>query len=110
MNNKMPASILHRTKQPYRAPVSNMFINEDAPDYIKFILSDQYILHTGIFNKNSITRFLGKLRNASSFTELESMFLTAVVSTQILYYQYIEKNSFGYNRENLIKLKIIEDF
>lgn len=110
MSNKIPASILKRTKQPYRAPVSNMFINEEAPDYFKFLLSDHYIKHTGIFNQNSVSRFLGKLKNASLLTELEGMFLTAVVSTQILYNQFIDKNSFGLSHGSLRKLQVIEDF
>jgi len=110
MNNKIPASVLKRTKQPYRAPVSNMLINEEAPEYIKFILSDHYIKHAGIFDQNSISRFFSKLIYTSSLTELESMFVTAVVSTQILHNQYIEKNSFGLSQRSLNNLQIIEDF
>jgi len=109
MENKLPSSILRRTKQPYRAPVSEMFIKEGVPDYFKFVLSDQYIKHTGIFNQNSVSRFLVKLKNAASFTEVESMLLIAMISTQILYNQYIDQNSFDSNIRGLNNLQIIED-
>lgn len=110
MYNKIPSDILKRTKQPYRAPVSNMFINDEAPEYIKYMISDSYIKHTGIFNHNSVFRFLEKLKKASSFSEVESMFLTAVVSTLILYDRYIESNSSGISSGRLNKLQVKEDF
>jgi asparagine synthase (glutamine-hydrolysing) len=110
MNKRLPETILKRYKQPYRAPVSKLFISEDATEYYKYVLSDNYLRHTGIFNPDSISKFLKKVRTATVLTELESMFLTAVVSTQVLFDQYIDKNSFNTANYKMNDFHIIEDF
>jgi asparagine synthase (glutamine-hydrolysing) len=109
MNNKLPVSVLKRPKQPYRAPVSQLFINEEAPEYIKYLLSDHYIKQTGIFNNNIVSRFIEKLKGTSAMNEMESMFLPAIVSTQILYNQFIEKEQSYTVRRKQGKFHVIDE-
>ena len=42
MKNRIPESIIKRPKQPYRAPISSVFLSKDAPEYVKLMLSDTY--------------------------------------------------------------------
>ena len=45
----LPPRITHRRKQPYRAPISDVFFH-NLPSYVDHMLSDQYLKKTGLFD------------------------------------------------------------
>jgi asparagine synthase (glutamine-hydrolysing) len=110
MKGRIPESIIKRPKQPYRAPISSVFLSKDAPEYVKYMLSDTYTKKTGIFDYNSISSMLSKIEKTGIASEVDNMALTSVISTHLLHYQFIENHNEEFKNGNLKNLKIIEDF
>jgi asparagine synthase (glutamine-hydrolysing) len=90
MKGRLPEEILHRPKQAYRAPILSSFLGEDAPNYVREVLSPESLINSGIFNADSVTKLLVKMNSGKSYSEMDNMALTAVISTQLLYKQFIE--------------------
>jgi asparagine synthase (glutamine-hydrolysing) len=109
MNGKIPDSIIKRPKQPYRAPISSVFLGKNAPEYVKEMLSDAYTKRVGIFDSDSITGMVNKIEKTGVASEVENMALTAILSTHLLHHQFIEKNNTEFEREELKNLKIIDE-
>jgi asparagine synthase (glutamine-hydrolysing) len=106
MQNRIPDSILKRPKQPYRAPIKNAFM-QNRPEYLKEILSPEYFSKAGIFDYNSVSTVLQKIEKTGSSTEVDDMILVAVISTHLLYKQFIEDFRENLNGRKLINLKTI---
>ena len=109
MKNRIPESIIKRPKQPYRAPISSVFLSKDAPEYVKHMLSDTYTKRAGIFDYDSISAMLSKIQKSGTASEMDNMALTAIISTHLLYYQFIENNNVEYQRGELKNLRIIDE-
>ncbi len=110
MQGRLPDSILKRSKQAYRAPIQSAFLSKNAPDYVKQLLSPAYIKKAGVFNPDSISVFLSKLEKTGNSSEVENMILTAIISTHLLYHQFIDKQNKKLSSGKLNNLKIIKDF
>lgn len=105
MKGKLPAEILKRPKQAYRAPIHSSFLGKDAPEYIKEVLSEESVKNVGIFNFETVEKLLIKMNSGKSYSEIDNMALTGIISTQILYDKFIKK--FSYLSENeLINFQI----
>ena len=110
MKGRLPQSILNRSKQAYRAPIKSAFISEDLPEYLKQMLSEDKIKSFGIFNLNHVKLLLTKMHSKKQVSEIDNMALTGILSTQILYDLYINKNIDELSEENLVVLdKVIFD-
>lgn len=109
IDGRIPESIIKRPKQPYRAPISSVFMSKDAPEYVKEMLSGTYTGKAGIFNPDSVASLTEKIEKTGIASEVDNMALTAVISTHLLYHQFIENNNSEYEREELRNLKIVED-
>jgi len=109
MKNRIPESILKRPKQPYRAPISSVFLAKNAPEYVKHMISDTYTKKAGIFDHDSIASMLSRIEKTGIASEVDNMTLTAIISTHLLYYQFIENKNEEFTRGPLKNLKIIED-
>lgn len=109
MQNKIPESIIRRSKQAYRAPVKSAFFLKKSPLYVKEMLTPEYFAKAGIFSYNSISMLLHKIEKTGDSSEVEDMVLASVISTHILYNQFIERNSGIYPPERLNNLRIIND-
>jgi len=110
MKGRLPQSILNRSKQAYRAPIKSTFISEDLPEYLKQMLSEDKIKSFGIFNLNHVKLLLTKMHSKKQVSEIDNMALTGILSTQILYDLYINKNIDELSEENLVVLdKVIFD-
>ena len=48
LQDKIPSSILNRSKQAYRAPIFSVFFSEQIPTYLKYMLSEEYLLKVGV--------------------------------------------------------------
>jgi asparagine synthase (glutamine-hydrolysing) len=91
MRNELPPEILKRVKQPYMAPDSNSFFQQDSPDYIKEMLSPESIARVGIFKPEFVGKLVekcGKLSHAHlSFKD--NMSFIGILSTQLLVDRYL---------------------
>ncbi len=90
MKGKLPEEIINRPKQPYRAPVLNSFLGKQSPEYINEILSPEFLKESNIFNPDSVVRLLLKMNSGKAYSEIDNMALTAIISTQLLYYMFIK--------------------
>ena len=109
LKDRIPESIIKRPKQPYRAPISSVFLSKERPEYVRFMLSDTYTKRAGIFNFKSISDLLNKIEKTGTSSEVDNMVLTAIISTHLLHHQFIENQNEEYQNGELKNLKIIED-
>lgn len=109
MHKRIPDSILKRSKQAYRAPVKSAFFLNNTPEYLKEILSPEYFTKAGIFDYNSVSVLLQKIWKTGNSSEVEDMVLASVISTHILFKQFIERNQEFANTAKLNNLKLIEE-
>ena len=91
----LPERILHRGKQPYRAPIRELFSSEVEGDYLDELLSEDKLKKSGYFNPAKVRHLLAKIRRSDqdSTSEFSSMALVGVLSTQILHRQFVEGDS-----------------
>ena len=109
LKGKIPESIIKRPKQPYRAPISSAFLSKDAPEYLKYMLSDTYTRRAGVFDYDSVSTLLAKIEKTGVASEVDNMAITAVISTHLLHHQFIENNNEEFRGGELRNLKIVED-
>jgi asparagine synthase (glutamine-hydrolysing) len=109
MQNKIPESIIRRSKQAYRAPVKSVFFLNKPPEYVKEMLAPEYFRKAGIFDYNSISNLLQKIEKTGNSSEVEDMVLASVISTHLLYNQFIERNYENFQTGKLNNLKLIDE-
>jgi len=84
----IPSSILHRHKQPYRAPDGKSFFHSPN-SYVDDVLSPERIRHGGIFDAASVSALVAKFRSGRASSVKDNMALVGVLSTQLLIEQFI---------------------
>jgi asparagine synthase (glutamine-hydrolysing) len=109
MKNRIPESIIKRPKQPYRAPIKSVFLSENPPAWVSEMLSDSYTKKAGIFDYDSVSSVLSRIQKTDSASEVDNMILTAVISTHLLFYQFIENNNSNFESEDLRNLMIVNE-
>ena len=110
LKDKIPESILNRPKQAYRAPIKSAFLSKDSPEYVKYMLSDVFIKKAGVFDFDSVTSLISRIEKTGISSEVDNMVLTAVISTHLLYHQFIDCKNDEFQNGDLARLKLIEDF
>ncbi len=98
MKGKLPQEILNRPKQAYRAPILTSFLGEEAPEFVKDILSKESLIESNIFNPDTVSKLILKMKSGKAYSEIDNMAITAIISTQLLYKQFIK--DFKYLNEN----------
>jgi asparagine synthase (glutamine-hydrolysing) len=109
MKDRIPEGIIKRTKQPYRAPVNNVFLSDGSPDYIREMFSETQTRKTGVFSDRSVNMALSRIRRAGVTSEMDDMLLTAIVSTHLLHNQFTENSNEMFQRSKPAEHRIIED-
>ncbi len=107
LHHKIPENILKRPKQAYRAPTVNVFMGKNRPEYVNYMLSREQTEKTGVFDFNTIAPIISKIEKTGAASEVENMLVTAIISTHLLHFQFIENNEAVRSRE-LSNLKIIK--
>jgi asparagine synthase (glutamine-hydrolysing) len=110
MKNRIPENIIKRPKQPYRAPIKSVFLSNNSPEYLRFVLSENFAKKAGIFDPSALSNLLAKIERTGISSEVDNMALSAVISTHLLYYQFIEGRNEEFKTGQLKNLKLIEDF
>jgi asparagine synthase (glutamine-hydrolysing) len=85
----VPASILRRRKQPYRAPDGRCFFDAGAPAYVNELLSPCAVKKHGIFDAQAVSVLVNKFRTGKAGSVKDDMALVGVLSTQLLASQFI---------------------
>jgi asparagine synthase (glutamine-hydrolysing) len=109
MRNRLPESVLKRPKQAYRAPIAGSFLSFSAREYTLELLSRQGIHKTGLFAYDIVQKLVNKISSGELVTETENMALAGIISTQLLFHQYILKDGFRPQTRPLINCRIITE-
>ncbi|WP_352127994.1 asparagine synthase (glutamine-hydrolyzing) [Mesorhizobium sp. dw_380] len=100
----VPPQVVARKKQPYRAPNALSFVGQDAPAYIREVLSETALRAANVFDPKSVAILLGKCRSQAGDGDLsnaDNMALVGVLSTQLLHQQFIANRPCGLNKTEL---------
>ena len=95
-SDRLPEPIVNREKNPYRAPVKEIFTNSDN-EYIDHLLSCDTIRKFEVFNPLKVKHLLRSMKSVNVPNEINNMALTAIISTQALIDRFIR--SFPYPQE-----------
>lgn len=92
MKDILPKEITARVKQPYMAPDSNSFVQEDSPEYVKEMFSENYLKQSNLFNPAIVKRLYSKCQKMADrhLSFKDNMSFISILSTQLLYNQYID--------------------
>jgi asparagine synthase (glutamine-hydrolysing) len=93
----VPEDILHRPKQPYRAPDAASFFTPDRPAWFEEIMAQHAIAAAGVFEPSMVTGLLAKCERTGgeNMSNTDNMRVLAVVSTQLAYEYFIAGGGFG---------------
>ena len=108
MKGRIPESILTRNKQAYRAPVSESFIGDSAPDYINEMLSEKSLKHFGYFEALKVSKLIDKIKSGRLVSEIDQMALAGILSTQLLHHSLIEGNEPPGLKKGLRKMRVLK--
>jgi asparagine synthase (glutamine-hydrolysing) len=106
---RIPESITKRSKQAYRAPISDSFCNADAPPEIKEILSTDTLIDFGIFNHDKVNRLISNINQQKNISEIDQMAITGIVSTQLLQKMFV-KNTLTPDVSRLNNYRFIKEY
>lgn len=84
MRGRLPASILQRPKQPYRAPEGRSFFEGTTPEYVTDALASQSVAGHGVFSAAAVDALAAKFRRGQPTGTRDNMALVGVLSTQLL--------------------------
>jgi len=91
----VPAEIVRRPKQPYRAPDAAAFFGtQEQPiydDYARHMLSNEQIERAGVFRTEAVEPLVRKARAGRVIGAKDNMALVGILSTQMLVDQLIDR-------------------
>jgi asparagine synthase (glutamine-hydrolysing) len=81
----VPAEIIHRPKQPYRAPDAASFLTADRPEWFTEVMSRRAVAAAGVFEPSAVAGLLakGSRTGGENMSNTDNMRLVAIVSTQL---------------------------
>ncbi len=88
----VPAAILDRPKQPYRAPDALSFAAPEARDWIADVASPRALADAGCFEPDAVAKLLEKCRSraaAGQFSNADNISVVGMLSTQLLHHHFI---------------------
>ena len=97
--NRLPSNITKRWKNPYRAPINIALLSNNinlAKDYC----SEDALKKTRIFNPVKVLKLINKLGKLDKAGEFDEMALVGIISTQIIYKNFIEDFQNSYDESN----------
>ncbi len=84
----LPAEILERKKQPYRAPDAMAFAGPDQPVWLPEVTSERALIDAGVFDPGAARQVIGKCLSrgaVSQFSNADNMAVVGILSTQLLH-------------------------
>jgi asparagine synthase (glutamine-hydrolysing) len=95
MRPHLPASILSRHKQPYRAPDAAAFLGPGTPEYVTELTSDSMIARYGYFDPVKVSRLIAKLARSKGVSARDNMAFIGVLSTQLWHATFVSGQAVG---------------
>ncbi|MGA1372975.1 MAG: asparagine synthetase B family protein, partial [Pseudomonadales bacterium] len=90
----LPADILKRPKQPYRAPDAAAFgVSGAMPAYVEDHLSPASVRAAGLFDPHRVELLLRKLSRGRQTSARENMAFVGILSTQLWHRRFIQEQS-----------------
>ena len=86
----LPKEITSRPKNPYRAPIKQSLLNEKTAEYTKEALSEKSISNAGLFDAGKVTKLLRKAHVVNNLSEIDSMALVGILSSQIIHRKFVQ--------------------
>lgn len=87
---RLPSGVVERSKQAYRAPLAAPFLDKiDQQGYVRHLLSEDYARNAGLFDPKSLTVLMTRLIKGASYSEVDQMGLVAILSTHLLWQQFV---------------------
>jgi asparagine synthase (glutamine-hydrolysing) len=88
--DRLPSEVVERSKQAYRAPLAAPFLNKkNQSEYVEHLLSEDFVRSAGLFDPRSVSVLMTKLMKGTSYSEVDQMGLVAILSTHLLWQQFI---------------------
>jgi asparagine synthase (glutamine-hydrolysing) len=94
----VPASILQRKKQPYRAPDALSFAAAEAMEWMGEVAGPAALAEAGVFNPIAAGQLLEKCRNRAAsgqFSNADNLGVVGILSTQLVHYHFIRRRPQG---------------
>ncbi len=87
----VPDEILHRPKQPYRAPDAASFFAGRTPEWFDDVTSERALKEAGVFDPTLVGGLLKKCgaRRGRGMSNTDNMSVLAIVSTQLLHQGFV---------------------
>lgn len=88
----VPAEILKRKKQPYRAPDAMSFLGDATPEYVEDMLHARNVELAGVFDASAIEHLWRKCKaraGAGQFSNTDNMALVGALSTQLVHHHFV---------------------
>ncbi|WP_050982381.1 asparagine synthase (glutamine-hydrolyzing) [Rhodanobacter fulvus] len=94
LDGLLPADILHRTKQPYRAPDQTSFFFDGKPlDYVADLMSSERIRAAGYFDADATGRLFDKCRHGRAIGFADNQAFVGILSTMLLDETFLRRSS-----------------
>ena len=90
----VPAAILDRSKQPYRAPDALSFASSEATEWIEEVGSERALAEAGVFAPAPARTLIQKCRSRlveGQFSNADNMAVVGILSTQLLHHYFVER-------------------
>jgi asparagine synthase (glutamine-hydrolysing) len=88
----VPAEVVRRKKQPYRAPDALSFVGPAAPGWVAEVMSDAAIRDAGIFDPRAAAQVWAKCQARAAEGQLsntDNMALVGILSAQLVHQQLV---------------------
>jgi asparagine synthase (glutamine-hydrolysing) len=89
--NVLPQHIAQRSKHPYRAPISESLLNDQAAEQYLEILSKDNLARSGLFDPAKVARLVKSLQGPGAEREVNNMALVGILSAQIIFENFVEE-------------------
>lgn len=83
VSDLLPATIVNRYKQPYRAPDIPALFSGERPEYVGDLLCRSAIRNAGYFDCDKVERLIRKIEQGKAVSNRDNMAAVGVLSTQL---------------------------
>jgi asparagine synthase (glutamine-hydrolysing) len=85
LENLLPAELVNRTKQPYRAPDSQSFFEDGRPlEYVADLMSGDRLRAAGYFDATAVGRLFEKCRSGRALGFADNQAFVGILSTMLI--------------------------
>ena len=97
MQSHLPAQIINRPKQAYRAPAANALLMSHS--LLDGVLSERALKESAIFDVEMVNRLMARIRNGDASNELDNMAINALLTTQLCHSLFCKRDNQPFHRE-----------